>query len=111
MMALLGFGLAYAGFLGLSLAMDRHHAELLGSRPAAARRLLLRGLGWGLLGLSLLPCLALWGGGIGFVSWLGLLTAAGLGLIFLIPYAPRLALWLGPLLPLAGLLAWPVLAA
>ena len=30
--AFVGFGLAYAGFLGLSLAMDRHHAELLGSR-------------------------------------------------------------------------------
>ncbi|RAI59571.1 DUF3325 domain-containing protein [Roseicella frigidaeris] len=102
-MAALGFGLAYAGFLGLCLAMDRHHAELLRGRPAAGRRWLLRGVGWLLLGLSLLPCLALWGVGIGIVAWLGLLTVAAYSLVHLIPYAPRLALWLGPLLPLAGL--------
>lgn len=103
-MTLLAFALAYAGFLGLCLSMDRHHQDLMGRRPKPPRRHALRALGWALLALSAWPCVAAWGWAMGPVCWLGLLTAAALPLVFLLPYAPRAALALGPVLPaLAGL--------
>ncbi|EXF45057.1 hypothetical protein BAY1663_02565 [Pseudomonas sp. BAY1663] len=36
------------------------------------------------------------------VAWFGLIALGGLALLMLLPYAPRLALWL----PAAGGLAW-----
>jgi len=36
------------------------------------------------------------------VAWFGLISLGGLALLMLLPYAPRLALWL----PAAGGLAW-----
>ncbi|WP_149536610.1 DUF3325 domain-containing protein [Siccirubricoccus phaeus] len=105
-MAVLALGLAYPGFLLLSLAMDRHHRELLGGAPPRPRRLALRLTGAALLGLSTLPCFALWGWSIGPVAWCGVLTVAALGLVALLAFAPRAAVLLAPLLPVLGLSAW-----
>lgn len=105
-MAPLAFGLAYAGFLLLSLAMDRHHRDLLGGVPGRMRRWLFRIGGWALLGLSILPCGALWGWSFGAVAWCGVLTLAVLALVSLAPYAPRVALLAAPLLPALGLASW-----
>jgi hypothetical protein len=104
-MAILAFALAYAGLLALCLSMDRHHQELMGRRPQPPRRYALRGLGWALVALSAWPCVAAWGWAMSPVGWLGLLTAAALPLVFLLPYAPRLAIWLGPALPALAFLA------
>lgn len=104
-MAPLAIGLAYPGFLLLALAMDRHHRDLFRHAPDRMRRRHFQLGGWALLGLSLLPCLALWGGAIGWVAWLGVLSVAAWGLVFLLTYAPRTAILLAPLLPAAGLLA------
>ncbi|MGY4800558.1 DUF3325 domain-containing protein [Teichococcus aerofrigidensis] len=98
----LSFALAYAGFAGLCLAMDRHQRDLFGRRRAAGRSAGLRWAGWLLLGLSLPPCVLAAGWGIGSVLWCGLLTLAAGLLVLLMPYAPRL-LALPPLLALAGL--------
>ncbi|MDO9709101.1 DUF3325 domain-containing protein [Paracraurococcus lichenis] len=106
MMAALAFGLAYPGFLLLSLAMDRHHRDLLGEAPPWPRRLACRLGGAGLLGLSGLPCLAVWGWSIGPVAWCGVLTLAASGLVALLAFAPRAALILAMLLPAVGGIAW-----
>ncbi len=95
------FFVCYAAFLALSLAMDRHHAQVLHGKPGSNRRLILRLTGWGLLTLALWLCSLAWGWAIGPVAWFGLLSTAALGLVFLLPYAPRFATWLvvvGPLL-------------
>ncbi|MBK1680952.1 DUF3325 domain-containing protein [Rhodocyclus tenuis] len=97
------FFTCYAGLLALSLAMDRHHAQVLRGKPGRSRRLALRLAGWGLLGLALWLCSLAWGWAIGPVAWFGLLSAAAFGLVFLLPYAPRFVPWLtviGPLLAL-----------
>ncbi len=104
-MAPLAFGLAYPGFLLLSLAMDRHHRELLRGVPSRPRQRLYRTGGWALIGLSIWPCFAHWGWPLGLVAWCGALTLAALPLVVLMTYAPRAALRLAPLIPVAGLLA------
>ncbi|WP_159993201.1 DUF3325 domain-containing protein [Roseomonas sp. 18066] len=105
-MTLLGLALAYAGFLALSLAMERHHEQVLAHRriPARRRQLLFWG-GWLLLAASMLPPVAAFGWGLGLVAWTGLLTAAAMPLALLLCYAPRVALFLGAAPLPAGLLA------
>ena len=97
------FFVCYGGMLGLCLAMDRHHAQILHGRPRPQVRTALRAGGWLLLGVALWLCTLAWGWAVGPVAWFGLLSAAALGLAFLLPYAPRFAAWLallGPLLTL-----------
>lgn len=86
--------LAYGGMLGFCLGMERHWKQLGSNRlPGIARRLC-RPLGVGLLGLSLYAATFVWPTGMALVGWLGLLSLVGLTLLMLLPYAPRLALWL-----------------
>lgn len=102
----LAFGLAYPGFLLLSLAMDRHHRDLLSGPPGWLRRRLFRGGGWSLLSLSILPCIVLWGWSFGAVAWCGVLTLTAFVLVALATYAPRAALLAAPLLLALGTTAW-----
>lgn len=101
MMVLLAIALAYAGLTALALAMKRHHEAVLGRKPAGPGRLrALRFTGWGLIVLMLFCCLTLWPLGLALSLALGLVTLAGLPLIFLLPYHPRLAGRLALMLPL-----------
>ncbi len=84
----------YGGLLGLCLAMNRHHVQVLHGNPGRPRRLVLRLAGWSLLGVALCLSSQAWGWAIGPVAWFGLLSLAALGLVFLLPYAPRFAAWL-----------------
>ncbi|MBS7810431.1 DUF3325 domain-containing protein [Roseococcus pinisoli] len=102
-MILLSFALAYAGFLALCLSLDRHHQEVIGGRPKPPRVQALRIAGWALLVLSFGAGVTAWGWIMGPVGWIGLLTASALPLAFLLPYAPRVALALGPALPGAAI--------
>lgn len=89
----LSFALAYAGFAGLCLAMERHHEQVFGVRRIPPRRR--HGLAWGgwlLLAASLLPVSLAHGAGPGITLWTGLLTAAALMLALLLSYAPRLVI-------------------
>lgn len=101
---LLALLLCYAGFTALCLATDRHHGELLRSKPTPARRLGLRAAGWLLLTLSVWPAVAATGWGRGLVEWCAVLMLSALLLVLLLPYRPRLALVLAGV----GLLASPV---
>ncbi|NNA70308.1 DUF3325 domain-containing protein [Pseudomonas gessardii] len=101
---LLALLLCYAGFVALCLSLDRHHGELLHSKPSPQRRLGLRVGGWLLLGLSIWPAVHLAGWSRGLVDWCAVLMLSGLLLVLLLPYRPRLALILAGV----GLLASPV---
>jgi len=87
-MALLGLILAIAGFAGLALAMSRHHRDVFGTPPTDRRRRRLRIAGWGLLALSLWPCLTAWGLVIGLVAWAGVLTLGALAVVLALTGRP-----------------------
>lgn len=82
--------LCHAALSSLCLAMDRHHAQVFGRKPAAWLARALRVAGWSLLSLALAYCGRHWGWAIGPVAWFGFLSAAALALVFALPYAPRL---------------------
>lgn len=97
--------LAYAGLTALCLAMDRHHRQVWQRVPAPGLRIGLRVLGSSLLAAAFTACVDTAGASIGSVSWFGVLSAAGLLLVFLLPYAPRFAAGLSLLAAPATLLA------
>ena len=103
---LLALLMCYAGFTALCLSTDRHHGELLHSKPSPRRRVGLRVLGWLLLSVSIWPAVSLAGWAQGLVEWCAVLMLSALLLVLLLPYRPRLALILAGL----ALLASPVAA-
>lgn len=103
---LLALLLCYGSFTALCLSMDRHHAELLGRKPSARRRQLMKLGGWLLLALSLWAAVASTGWGLGLVEWFAVLMLSALLLVLLMPYRPRLVLSLAGL----SLLVSPVAA-
>lgn len=103
---LLALLMCYAGFTALCLSTDRHHGELLHSKPSPRRRLGLRVIGWLLLVVSIWPAVDVAGWGQGLVEWCAVLMLSALLLVLLLPYRPRLALILAGV----GLLASPVAA-
>ncbi len=104
MKILIGLLLAYAGMTGFCLAMKRHYRQALGNMPGNHLRWVLRLGGWLALALSLAVCIDQWGGSVGPVAWFGLLSAAALMLVFILPYAPRFVLLSGGAGLAAGLI-------
>ena len=101
--------LSYGGLLTLCLAMPKHYQAILGqsslpSNPSLVP-LILKIIGWLILGLSLVVAVATAGWSFGPVQWVGCLAIGGLLLIFLLPYTPRLALILGILSLFSAFLA------
>ena len=100
-MIALSWALGFSGFVCFSLAMARHHEQVFGRKPAPSRARLLRGGGWVLLALAVLPCVAALGLSVGLAAWCVLLTVAAAPLVVMLSYAPRwpvpLACWLPPL--------------
>lgn len=103
---LLALLLCYAGWAGLSLSMDRHFLHVSRRLATARRRLGLRLGGWLLLGASLWAALSGHVLGVGLVQWSALLMFSALAWVLLLPYRPRLAVWVAGL----GLLASPAVA-
>lgn len=98
---LCALGMSYAGFVALSLSMNRHQDQMLGRRLPSGVQHGLRAAGWGLLALSTWPCMAHWGGSIGLLGvWGGIATLSAFALAFTLPYAPKAALRLCVLAPL-----------
>ena len=75
--------LIVAGFASLALGMERHYRQVFAAPLGQRRRHVLRGAGWILLGLAVLPCCLGWGIAMGIVLWTGLL-AAGVLLVALV---------------------------
>ncbi|MFZ2853098.1 MAG: DUF3325 domain-containing protein [Rhodocyclaceae bacterium] len=77
MMALILVALAsiVAGMACLAAGMARHDAIVGKPQPGLAALWYWRIAGWSLLPLALFPCIEGWGGPIGIVLWIGLLSA------------------------------------
>lgn len=94
----LSLTLAYAGMLLLCLGMERHWKQLASPRLPAALRRVCRPLGALALAVAVYTCGFIWNPGMAWVAWLGLISLAGLALLLILPYAPRVAIGL----PVAG---------
>ncbi|MGJ7544715.1 DUF3325 domain-containing protein [Variovorax sp. LT1R16] len=82
--------LCFAGMAALSLAIDRHYAQLTGrDEPSRRHRIGLRIAGWLLLALGLWRCIAGSGWSVGLVLWCGLLTAGAMLVAWTLLYIPR----------------------
>ena len=81
--------LACAGMVGLCLGLERHYQQLMRRLPSPMLRRGLRVLGWGMLAASLAVSVLGWGWAMGPVAWFGLMSLAGLGVVFLLPYTTR----------------------
>lgn len=107
---LAGLWLAYGGMLALCLGLERHFRQVWQRLPTPFLRRGLRAVGWLALLLSLATCAAGWGWAMGPVGWFGAMSLAGFGLVLLLPYRPRLAVWLplgtAPLVAVAWLMGW-----
>ena len=85
---------SYIGMLALCQGLERHHKQVWHKVPSLALRRTLRGAGWLSLGLSFYCCGLAWGWAMGPVGWFGLMSLSGFALLMLLPYRPRLAVWL-----------------
>lgn len=110
MIAFIGFAtglmLACCGWTALSLAMDRHYADIhgRGKEPGMATRRLFRAMGTLALLAAFAVCVALEGWTIGPVLCLGTLTAAALILMLLLSYVPHRVIASGKVAAVASLL-------
>ncbi|MFY9290134.1 MAG: DUF3325 domain-containing protein [Methylorubrum rhodinum] len=86
----LNLSLSFAALSALCLSLNRHHAETFGSKPGMRRVMLLRVLGWAGIGLCLIVAGEAEGWDFGPVQWIGAVSGAGIGLVLLLSYRPRL---------------------
>jgi len=94
--------LSYAGMTGLSLAMKRHHDQVWRRKRAVWETPALRLIGTSLLVLALALSVREWGGSVGVVVWLGLVSAGALLVAWLLAFRPRQGALLAVALALAG---------
>ncbi|UXL36756.1 MULTISPECIES: DUF3325 domain-containing protein [Pseudomonas] len=87
-------GFAYIGMLALCQGLERHYKQVWGKPPSVRLSRLLRVAGWVSLGFSFWFCGQAWGWAMGPVGWFGMLSLSGFGLLMLLPYRSRLAVWL-----------------
>ena len=104
MLATGGVLFAYAGMLGLCQGLERHYKQVWQRTCPRSLRLTLRSAGWLALLASLWLCAQAWGWAMGPVAWFGAMSLAGMALLMLLPYWPRLAVALVALVPVWGLL-------
>ncbi|HKS13121.1 MAG TPA: DUF3325 domain-containing protein [Pseudomonas sp.] len=95
MMFVGGLLFAYSGMLALCQGLERHYKQVWGKPCAVWQRRVLRALGWVGLGVSFVLCVQAWGWAMGPVGWFGVMSLSGLVLVMLLPYVPRVAVWLG----------------
>lgn len=104
--------LTYSAWVALSLAMDRHYADIngRGAEPSSVQRKRGRLLGTLALTIAFAVCVRDSGWGIGPVAWLGTMTIAALLIVLQLCYAPRSllrtgtpALWVALVLTLLAL--------
>lgn len=98
-----GILFAYAGMLGLCQGLERHYKQVWNRACPRALRIGLRSGGWLALLVSLVLCAQAWGWAMGPVAWFGALSLAGMVLVMLLPYRPRLAVGLVVAVPVWGL--------
>lgn len=100
-----GVVFAYVGMLGLCQGLERHYKQVWSRACPPALRVGLRSAGWLALLASLMMCAQAWGWAMGPVAWFGALSLAGLLLVMLLPYWPRMAVGLVAAVPVWGLVS------
>lgn len=103
----LSLALCISAFGSLCLGMPRHFEQTFQRKSPPLLSRALRGLGWLLLGLAILPAIEALGPSVGVALWASALTIAAAGQALLLTYQPRLIM---PVSLLAPLLALPLLA-
>lgn len=98
---------AYLGMLALCQGLERHYKQVWKTVPSTRLSRALRVAGWISLALSFWFCGQAWGWAMGPVGWFGLISMNGFGLLMLLPYRPRMAVWL----PLGFVPVWAVAEA
>ncbi len=74
----------YAGFVLLSLGMEKHYRQLFKKKTSAQILRLLKAGGWVCLLLALLGSMRVWGIGIGTAAWCGIMMVlAGMQVLLL----------------------------
>ena len=96
---------AYADMLGLCQGLERHYKQVWNRACPRVLRIGLRSAGWLALLASLVLCAQAWGWAMGPVAWFGVLSLAGLLLVMLLPYWPRMAMGLVAAVPVWGLVS------
>jgi len=93
---MMGYTLAYAGMVALSLGMQKHYAQLNAhAELPSSRKVLFKALGWSLLALALLPVIQGWSLAMGRVIWVGLISVAAINVVLVLAYVPGLLAWFG----------------
>lgn len=107
MMLLLALAMIYSAYTLLSLAMPKHYRHVIGADADDQwSRGLFRVSGWLLIALSFGLCVHAAGWQFGPVQWVGLLVVAGMLLVFLLPYKPKMAAGLAVIAPLGAMLVY-----
>ena len=89
-MTSIAIGLMCLGCLSLSLSLRRHYRQVFNDESTYERRLWpLRIAGYGLVALSLWPCVREFGAPIGICLWLSVLALAAFLQVMLLTYRPR----------------------
>lgn len=102
--------LLYLGLFAIAASMNRHQRALDGPWQQSAIASTLAPAGWSLLALSLLSIAPVWNGGVGLVSWCGLLPLIGGGVMMGLTFRPdwlRIAVLPALALVVAGLFLLP----
>jgi hypothetical protein len=89
-MTSIALGLACLGCILLSLSLRRHYKQVFADQSVFERRSLpMRVVGYACVLLSLIPCIATAGVGIGLVLWLSVLALAAMLQALLLTYRPQ----------------------
>jgi hypothetical protein len=101
----IAFALLFAGFVAVACSMERHHRQVFARQTRQTASRLYRGAGLALIAAALAATVAVEGGSVGAVLWLGMMTAAAFAAALLLTYAPRTVPWAGAAAPLLGAVA------
>jgi hypothetical protein len=96
--------LNYNGLLALCLAMPKHYRQVMRHPLTGTEGYLFQTGGWVALTMSFAASVTANGWSFGPVEWVGTLAVSGLTLVFMLPYAP----WIAVILGVAALLATPI---
>lgn len=104
MLLLLSLTMAYAGFAGWCLSMQRHQRDVLGRTLSACWNTVLRITGYVLLFLTYLLCAMQSGPSVGFLLWVGVLSAGAILLVAMLAWQARPLLVSAPVALIAAIL-------
>lgn len=96
MLLSLSLTMAYAGFAGLCLSMQRHQRDVLGRTLSARWNTVLRTMGFVILFLPYLLCAMHSGPSVGILLWMGMLSAGAILLVAMLAWQARLLLVSAP---------------